>query len=136
MQGRERGELKRTIFYLDDEAVCLRLFQEMFGGDYDVRTATTPTEALRLLEEQPADIVISDQSMPEIKGTEFLSEVARTHPSSYRVLLTGSINLGAVIPELGTGLIHLFVTKPWTEQDMWQMLERASLHHELRRTIH
>jgi DNA-binding NtrC family response regulator len=120
--------LKRTIFYFDDEAACLRLFQESFGREYAVRTASTLAEARRMLAEQPADIIISDQSMPEIKGTDFLYEVAATHPSSYRVLLTGSIHLGGVLPEMGAGLIHLFITKPWTERDMQQMLERAALH--------
>src|SRR4051812_23557898 len=90
-------ELKRTIFYIDDEAVCLDLFQEVFGDEYDVRTATTLVEARRMLTQRPADIVISDQSMPEIKGTDFLREVAATYPSSYRVLLTGSIHVGGVI---------------------------------------
>lgn len=81
-----------------------------------------------MLAEQPADIIISDQSMPEIKGTEFLGEVATAYPSSYRVLLTGSVHLGGVIPEIGAGLIHLFIPKPWTEHDMQQMLERAGLY--------
>jgi DNA-binding NtrC family response regulator len=120
--------LKRTIFYLDDEAGCLSLFQERFGDEYDVRTAATLSEARRILEERPADIVISDQSMPEIKGTEFLSEVAKIHPPSYRVLLTGSISFGAVIPELGGGTIHFFLPKPWTEESMRHMFERASVH--------
>jgi DNA-binding NtrC family response regulator len=120
--------VKRAIFYIDDEAGCLSLFQAMFGGEYDVRTATTLSEARRMLAEQPADIIISDQSMPEIKGTDFLGEIATTYPTSYRVLLTGSIYLGGVIPELGAGIIHLFIPKPWTEQDMRQMLERASLY--------
>jgi DNA-binding NtrC family response regulator len=121
-------KLKRTIFYFDDEVACLNLFQEAFGREYDVRTATTLSQARRMLAEQPADIVISDQSMPEIKGTDFLDEVATTHPSSYRVLLTGSIQLGSVIPEIGAGIFHLFITKPWTEQDMRQMIERAGLY--------
>lgn len=120
--------MKRSIFYIDDEAGCLSLFSEMFGEDYDVRIATSLAEARRALVEQPADIVISDQAMPEIKGTDFLSEVAARYPSSYRVLLTGSINLGSVIPEMGAGLIHYFVPKPWTTGDMEQMLERASLY--------
>lgn len=121
-------KLKRTIFYIDDEAGCLSLFQERFGGDYDVRTTTTLAEARRMLEECPADIVISDQSMTEIKGTDFLSEVATIHPSSYRVLLTGSIGFGQVIPEIGTGIIHFFLPKPWTEESMRHMFERASVH--------
>jgi DNA-binding NtrC family response regulator len=124
--------LKRTIFYIDDEAGCLSLFQETFGDTSDVRTATTLSEARRLLAEHPADIIISDQTMPGIKGTEFLSEVAADYPSSYRVLLTGSIHLGDVLPEVGSGLVHLFLPKPWTTQDMKAMLERASLYFELR----
>lgn len=120
--------MKPTIFYIDDDDACLNIFREVFGGEYDVRTAATLAEARRALDERPADIVISDQSMPEIAGTEFLSEVASKYPSSYRVLLTGSISLGQVIPEVGSGLIHLFVPKPWTEHDMRQMLERALVH--------
>lgn len=120
--------MRRSILYLDDEAVCLNVFKETFGEEYDVRTAATLIEARRLLLESSADIIISDQSMPEISGTEFLSEVAKLYPSSYRVLLTGSVHLGNVIPEMGAGLIHLFIPKPWTERDMRQMLERASLH--------
>lgn len=120
--------MKRAIFYIDDEVGCLNLFQETFGGENDVRTATTLAEARRALAERTADIVISDQSMPEITGTDFLSEVAVTHPPSYRVLLTGSIGFAQVMPEIGAGIIHFFAPKPWTQQDMRQMLERAIMH--------
>jgi DNA-binding NtrC family response regulator len=122
--------VQRTIFYLDDEAGCLRLFRDVFGAEYDVRTAATVTEARRQLAEQPAEIVISDQSMSDIKGTDFLSEVAKVHPASTRVLLTGSIHLVEVIPEIGSGLVHFFVPKPWTIEEMQQMLERAGAHYD------
>lgn len=124
--------LKRSILYIDDEVECLNLFQEMFGAEHDVRTATMLAEARQMLAEHPANIVVSDQTMPEIKGTDFLTEVAAAYPSSYRVLITGSIYVGNVIPEMGAGLIHLFIPKPWTEQNMQQMFERASLYFELR----
>lgn len=123
--------MKRSILYLDDEGACLNLFRDMFGADYDVHTAMSPDEARRRLAERPADIVISDQLMPEIKGVEFLQEVAATYPASCRVLLTGSVTVGGVLHEVGSGLIHLFVAKPWTEQDMRQMLERGVLSQEM-----
>lgn len=71
--------------------------------------------------------------MPEISGTEFLCEVAAIYPSSYRVMLTGYMSVGEALPELGSGIIHLFVAKPWEESNMRRMLERTSLHHDLRR---
>jgi DNA-binding NtrC family response regulator len=83
-----------------------------------------------MLAERPADIIISDQSMPEIKGTDFLAEVAAAYPSSYRVLLTGSVPLFGVMREIGTGVVQLFVPKPWMAEDMSRMLERAGAHFE------
>jgi DNA-binding NtrC family response regulator len=125
-------QVKRTIFYLDDDEGCLGLFKATFGDDYDVRTAANVAEARRQLAEQSAQIIISDQSMSEIKGTDFLNEVAGTHPASSRVLLTGSIHFGEVIPELGSGLVHFFVPKPWTKEEMQHVLERAVEHYEAR----
>jgi DNA-binding NtrC family response regulator len=107
----------------------------MFGGEYEVRTTTRLGEARRLLAEHPADIVISDQSMPEIKGTDFLIEVATTQPSSYRVLLTGNITAGDAITEIGAGIVHIFITKPWTVENMSKALGRASLSVELHRQV-
>ena len=122
--------MKLSVLYLDDEPACLDVFYETFRQDYEVRTAAGAAEALHLLAERPADIVISDQQMPDVKGTEFLGEVAARYPSSYRVLLTGSTHLLSVVPEVGAGLIHLFVPKPWTEETMRRMLERAGSHFE------
>ena len=123
----------RSVFYFDDEAKLLDLFQEMFGGEYDVRTAAALAEARRMLSERPADIVISDQSMPEISGTEFLGEVAKLYPSSCRVMLTGSMVIGEALPEIASGMVQLFVTKPWTKQSMRQVLERAGAQADLNR---
>ena len=125
--------MKRSIFYFDDDDGCLQIFRDTFGGEYDVRTAATLSEARRMLAERPADIVISDQWMPEITEAEFLREVAAACPSSYRVMLTGSMTVGEALPEIGSGVVHLFVTKPWKGPDMRAMLERAGLHSDLRR---
>ena len=104
------------------------IFESFFGDEYLVRTATTRAEARRMLSEQPADMIISDQLMPEMSGREFLSEVARSYPSSYRVMLTGGVTVGEVIPDVCSGVVHSFVAKPWDAQHMRQMFERASLH--------
>src|ERR1700749_552477 len=113
--------------------MMLDIFEEMFENEYEVRTATTLAEARHMLSEQSANIIISDQSMPEISGTELLSEVAKLYPSSFRIMLTGSMLAGEAIPEISSGLVQLFVTKPWDNQTMRQMLERASLHLDLNR---
>lgn len=125
--------MKHTIFYFDDELMLLDIFQQMFSDEYEVLTASTLSEARQILAKRPVEIIISDQDMPEISGTEFLCEVAANYPSGYRVMLTGYMSVGEALPELGSGIIHLFVAKPWEESNMRQMLARASLHHDLRR---
>lgn len=119
--------LKPSILYLDDESVCLEVFQHTFSEEYDVRIAKTIAEARRALAERPSDILISDQTMPDISGTDFLSEVAIAYPASVRVLLTGSMCCGEALREITTGIVNMFVTKPWKEADMSQVLLRASL---------
>ena len=128
--------MKRSILYLDDEVECLEIFKEMFGDEYDIRTASNLNAARAALAEAPADIVMSDQRMPDIEGTEFLREVAEKYPLSYRVMLTGSAVVGDVVREISEGVVNLFVSKPWTEQSMRQMLERASASFELRSKVH
>lgn len=98
----------------------------MFSDQYDVRTAATLSEARRVLAECSAEIIISDQSMPEIDGTEFLREAAAMCPESFRILLTGQVSVGDVLEEVSTGIIHLFETKPWREERMREILDRAS----------
>lgn len=124
--------MKRTILYLDDEVTCLNLLRDVLGEDYEVRTASTHEEARRLLSLSRADIVISDQIMPGITGTEFLREVAERYPKSFRVLLTGGDTVGNLLREISTGVIHSFLTKPWTEQELRRMLELAAITQALR----
>jgi response regulator RpfG family c-di-GMP phosphodiesterase len=87
----------------------------------------TVSEARRLLRECPADIIISNQDMPETSGREFLSEMAHAHPASHRMLLTGMIHVGEAIPEIHSGLIQSLIPKPWTEIHIRQVLDRATL---------
>lgn len=124
------------ILYLDDDATQLEVFRELFADRYDVRTAVTPGEARAVFAGCAPDIIISDQRMPEIEGTEFLREAARRCPESFRVLLTGALTVGSVLPEVTSGVINLFLPKPWTSAEMDDALERAAAWLELRRQTH
>lgn len=117
--------MNRSIFYLDDDASQLEVFSEMFGGEYDVSTSASPAEALRMLWECAAEVIISDQSMPDMGGTDFLREAALACPRSVRILLSGHVSLGDVLGEVGSGVVNVFVPKPWDEGSMRRVLERA-----------
>ncbi|HZT58996.1 MAG TPA: response regulator [Pyrinomonadaceae bacterium] len=118
---------KLSILYFDDDPACLEVFREMFARDHDVTTAATLAEARRALDESAFDVIISDLSMPEISGTAFLRETARTHPESFRVMLTGSAFVGELMGEIAAGVAEFFVPKPWNALTMGKVFERARL---------
>jgi DNA-binding NtrC family response regulator len=124
---------KRSIFYLDDNEDMLRLFHAVCGHDYDVRTASSLEEGLSLLNACASDIIISDQRMPEMKGTEFLRLAQELCPKSLRILLTGEARFGEVLKEISEGVVEYFIQKPWDPEEMRVMLERASMTYEMRR---
>jgi len=120
--------LKISILYFDDDPVLLDIFREMLSDTYDVQTASTLSEARSALAQCPD--IISDWSMPEMSGTDFLREAARDCPDGFRVMLTGYGQVGDVFKEISSGVIQLFITKPWDESDMREVLERATLMRE------
>jgi DNA-binding NtrC family response regulator len=127
--------MKRSVFYFDDDATLLDIFQEMFEDEYDVRTTTKLAEARQMLSECTADIIITDQSMPEISGSEFLREAIEKCPNSFRIMLTGYSVVGDVFGDVTKGLIDIFIVKPWKEEQMRQALERGGAAFELKRGL-
>jgi DNA-binding NtrC family response regulator len=123
---------KRSIFYLDDNEEILEVFKVMFGEEYDVHTSSSLSEALQMLNSCSTDIIISDQRMPEMKGTEFLRQAHDLCPKSLRILLTGEVKFGDVLEEIKEGIVEYFIQKPWDPEQMRNMLERASLAFEQR----
>ena len=114
-----------TILYLDDEAELLTIFELMFSADYDIRTVDNPADALRMLSDCPAEIIISDQMMTRMNGTEFLRLAAGLCPESIRILLTGHAAVGDVLGEMTSGVINIFIPKPWTASQMQGFLTLA-----------
>jgi DNA-binding NtrC family response regulator len=125
--------MKRSVFYFDDDAKLLDIFQEMFEDEYDVSTTTKLAEARHMLSECAADIIITDQSMPEISGSEFLREAVKKCPRSFRIMLTGYSAVGDVLGDISNGLIDIFIVKPWKEEQMRQALERGGAAFESQR---
>ena len=115
-----------TILYVDDETELLTIFELMFGDDYEIRTFDNPVDALRMLADCPADIIISDQMMPQMNGTEFLRMAARLWPEAFRIMLTGNAAVGDVFAEIASGVINVFIPKPWNVSQMRGFLMMAA----------
>jgi HD-like signal output (HDOD) protein len=116
----------KQILFVDDEPFILEALQRSLYSMRDawkMRFANGGAEALKLMAEHPADVVVSDMRMPEMNGAQLLNEVARLHPKTVRVILSGFSDLEMIMDCLsGT---HQFLTKPCNADTLKDVVGRA-----------
>lgn len=107
----------QTLLLLDDEEYILRALNRVLRRDgYKILMATRPKDAFDLLAQHDVQVIISDQRMPEMSGTEFLSRVKDMHPNTARIVLSGYTDLKSVTEAVNQGAIFKFLSKPWEDE--------------------
>ncbi|QEK53042.1 response regulator [Pedobacter aquae] len=119
------SEKKIVILYVDDEENNLISFKANFRMKYQVLTAISGDDALKIMEGKVIDIIITDQRMPNMTGVEFLEKVLEKFPEPMRILLTGYADMSAVIDAVNKGKIFHYLTKPWNEEELDMTIKRA-----------
>lgn len=118
-------EEKINILYVDDEENNLMSFKATFRIKYNIHTAISGEEAVKILDSTPIEIIITDQRMPNMTGVQFLESILDRHPDPMRILLTGYADLTAVIDAVNKGKIFHYLTKPWNEDELEETIKRA-----------
>ena len=124
------------ILIVDDEPANLRLLERLFRRDYSVLTASSGQEALRLLGQHDVALLVTDQRMPGMTGTELLKHIADTRPHMVRMILTGYTEMGALVEAINCGQVYRYLTKPWDNDDLRLTVARALEHYETNKSHH
>lgn len=106
------------LLFVDDEERVLRSLRSVFRRDYDIYVASSGVEALEILAQQPIDVIVSDQRMPNMTGNELLAKVRHQYPRVMRILLTGYVDKMAIIDTINEGEIFRYISKPWKIDDI------------------
>lgn len=122
---------KYRVLFVDDEPRVTNALKAMFRRDYDVHLANSGDEALALLQHTPIDVLVSDQRMPGMLGSELLAKVSQHYPNTMRILLTGFMDKKAIVDSINQGEVYRFVHKPWRKEAMQQVLSEAAQASEL-----
>ena len=122
---KEQKDKKYAILYVDDEETNLRVFKSNFRRFYKVHTSTNPIEAIELLKNEDIQIVVTDQRMPEMSGTEFLEKILPDFPDVIKIILTGFTDIEAIKDGINRCGIYKYITKPWNFDEMKAVLDRA-----------
>lgn len=125
---------KNKILYVDDNETNLILFKATFSNDYDVFVAESAKEGLKLLAENKFPILVTDQQMPEMSGTDFLEIVAEKNPEVMRFILTAYSTFDVLVEAINKGLIYGFFNKPFKATEMKSSFEKALEVYFLRET--
>jgi len=120
------AEQAQTILLLDDEENILRALARLLRRDgYKILMATRAQDAFELLATHDIQVILSDQRMPEMSGTEFFSRVKDLHPETIRIVLSGYTDLKSVTDAINQGAIYRFLTKPWDDEQLRQSINQA-----------
>ncbi|MDZ4758234.1 MAG: response regulator [Bacteroidota bacterium] len=133
MTDSELNTPKIKILYVDDEAGNLIGFKSHFRKDYEVHTCDSAIKALEEIHLHDFAMVITDQRMPEMTGTEFLQKLVEINPEPIRVLLTGYTDFTALVDAINKGNIFQYHQKPWDEHQMLTTIKQGTEVFFLRR---
>ncbi|MBP7204536.1 MAG: EAL domain-containing protein [Propionivibrio sp.] len=115
-----------TILLVDDEASILSSLRRVLRGEnYRILTANSGAEALKLLALHPVGVVLSDQRMPGMSGSELLAQVRAMYPKTVRMVLSGYTGLDSLTEAINRGEISRFLTKPWQNEDIIEAVRDA-----------
>lgn len=125
--------MERTLLLVDDEeGISASLFRLLRRDGYTILRANSGQGGLELLAQHKVGVIISDQRMPGMTGTEFLSKVKELYPDTVRIVLSGYTELNSVTDAINRGSIYKFLTKPWEDDLLRANVEEAFHRYEMK----
>lgn len=126
------AEQQPTLLIVDDEEnVTAALYRLLRRDGYRILRAHSANEGLSLLAQHDIQVVLSDQRMPGMTGTEFLSKVKGLYPSVIRMMLSGYTAVDSIIEATNSGAVFRFHTKPWEDDVLRSSIAEAFRYHWL-----
>ena len=130
----EKTTTEKTVLFVDDEESILSLVKRTLRKeDYSVLLAKNAHEALAILKDNKVHVVISDQRMPEVSGTELLKQVKHLYPDTVRAIMSGYTSISAVVDSINEGEVYRFIPKPWENEDLLIAIDQCLKHYDVLR---
>lgn len=114
-----------TVVIVDDEPMVVRALQRLLRRSFDLLCVGTPAEALEAVDANDVAVVLTDQRMPDMGGSELLASVRRHDPRVMGLLITGFADIDAVADAINQSNVVGYLRKPWRDEDVLAAVERA-----------
>jgi response regulator RpfG family c-di-GMP phosphodiesterase len=126
--------IKGNILVVDDDEANLDFVERTLRNHYKVSRAASGAQALAIFREQPIEVILCDQRMPGMNGTEFMTEATRFRPDAIRILISAYTDSAALTQAINEAKVHYFLSKPITPDDLLAKVKAAFA--ELERVRH
>ena len=124
--GADPALARPTLLLVDDDRFMLGVLNDMLTGEpYRVLSAQSGEEALALLAAEPVDVILCDQAMPGMRGTDVLAEAARRYPKTVRLMLSGQPDLSEIEAAIAAGVADEHYIKPVSAMQLRERLGAA-----------
>lgn len=114
-----------TILVVDDEPENLFALEKTLNDEFTVFATTNPEEAIKIAERERIDVILTDQRMPNMQGTEFLKHVKEKNDDNVRMILTGYTDVKDLVDCINSGLIYRYLVKPWDASEIKSVVKQA-----------
>jgi len=127
------------VLVVDDEIEVLESVVDLLRKEFDLVATTSADEAVHLLETEDVALLLTDQRMPKMLGSQLLARAMHISPGTTRILFTAYSDIEAVIQAVNKGQVYQYISKPWEPDRLLEIVrtatEKYSLAAENRRLI-
>ncbi len=122
--------MSAKVLFVDDQEEILELIKIKLAGElYEKFYAENATEAMKIVESEGIDVVVTDIFMPDIGGLDLLKRLKESHPDVVRVVLSGFSQVNTVLEAINSGDIFRFITKPWRVDEEGKMIIKDAIEY-------
>ena len=124
--------MDNSILIVDDDPGVLSALKRTLADEpYEIFTAASGVDGLEILNKHQIKLIISDEKMPGMPGSEFLTAAKKIFPNSIRIMLTGYADMDAAMKAINSGEIYRFFSKPWDDMELKMSIRRSLEKYDL-----
>ena len=120
------SKYKCSLMVVDDEPYILATLSALLSDEFEVITSNSADNALKLFQECPTDLILTDQKMPRMSGVQLLEWVRLNHPKTVRLMMTGYADLEEAVEAINRGHVFRYIPKPWRSEELLDTLRSAA----------
>ena len=139
LEGQSAAAPQHTVLLVDDEPDNLSVLSSILGNRYTIMQAADGQEALEMVQAmanpEQLTLVVSDQRMPRLTGVQLCEKLCTISPNTVRIIVTGYIDVDAIVDSINRARIYRFVIKPFDRHDFELTVQRSVEAFEMKREL-